>query len=89
MEMVLNDPSFIRAAVMDLSGQVVASSELGVRTRFDHVPVILREIVAGKSYVSQVEFADDHTPYTTFAYRIRRMGRPVAVLVVDVRMVSL
>ncbi|MCX5701620.1 MAG: ATP-binding protein [Candidatus Omnitrophica bacterium] len=86
VELVLNQPIFMRAATVDLSGEEIASSELGKAFVWDIPKEALEEIEGGKVYISEVKILDNHTPFVTMAVPINKMGRRVATLIAEVNL---
>ena len=86
VELVLNQPIFMRAASLDLSGEELASSELGRQFSWDYPKEALEGVMRGETYVSRVKLLDNHTPFVTTAVPIRKMGKTVAALIADVNL---
>lgn len=86
VELVLNQPVFMRAATVDLSGEEIASSELGKAFVWGIPKETLEKIEEGKVYISGVKILDNHTPFVTMAVPINKMGRRVATLIAEVNL---
>ncbi len=86
VELVLNQPIFIRASSVDLSGQEIASSELGRGLSWDYPKEALEGIGSGKTYLSGVKFLDNHTPFVTMAVPIKKLGKIIGALIIDVNL---
>ncbi|MCG8431251.1 MAG: ATP-binding protein [Candidatus Omnitrophica bacterium] len=85
VELVLNQPVFIRAASFNESSELIASSELGRGIKWD-LPEEAGEVNSGRIQVSKVHFLDNHTPFVTMAVPIRKIGRIVGGLVADINL---
>jgi signal transduction histidine kinase len=86
VELVLNQPIFMHASTVDLSGKEIASSELGRELSWDYPKEALEGIENGKAYISGVKFLDNHTPFVTMAVPIKKMGRIIGALIADVNL---
>jgi len=86
VELVLNQPVFMRASCVDLSANVLASSELGRGLKWDYPEDALEAIKSRKSYISAVKILDNHTPYLTMAVPVKKAGKTVAALIADVNL---
>jgi signal transduction histidine kinase len=84
VELVLNQPLFLRASISDLSGKLVATSELGDVYNHGYSKDMLGNILRGETYISGVELLDKHTPCLTMAVPLKREGRTSGVLCADV-----
>jgi len=86
VELVLNQPIFIRASCIDLSGRVTASSELGRGLSWDYPKEALSKARESKTYISKVKILDSHIPYVTMAVPIKKMGKSIGALIADVNL---
>ena len=86
VELALNQPVFMRASCVDLSANVLASSELGRGLKWDYPEDALEAIKSRKSYISAVKILDNHTPYLTMAVPVKKAGKTVAALIADVNL---
>ncbi|MDD5194559.1 MAG: ATP-binding protein [Candidatus Omnitrophica bacterium] len=86
VELVLNQPIFIRASSLDLSGEELASSELGRRERWDYPKEAFEYAMRRKNYISKVKILDNHTPFVTMAVPIKKQGKIVGTLIADVNL---
>jgi signal transduction histidine kinase len=86
VELVLEQPIFMRAASVDLSGNELASSEIGRGLSWDYPKEALEGAMKGKTYISVVKFLDNHTPFVTMAVPIKKMGKMTAALIADVNL---
>lgn len=86
VELVLNQPIFIRASSVDLSGEEIASSELGRGLNWDYPKEAWEGTMKGGTYISSVKLLDNHTPFVTMAVPIKKMGKIVGVLIADVNL---
>ena len=86
VEIVLNQPIFIRVVSVDLSGNEVASSELGRGLSWDYPREALAGVWKNKSYISEVKFLGNHTPLVTIAVPIKKMGKLTGALIADVNL---
>lgn len=86
VELVLNQPIFLRAACVDLSGEILASSELGRGLKWQYPAPTLESITKGNTYLSEVKILDNYTPYMTMAVPLKKMGKVVAVLMADINL---
>ena len=84
VELVLDQPVFIRVVSVDLKGRPLASSELGRGMAWQYPQEILPGALSEKIYISEIKMLDNHTPYVTMAAPIRKMGRVVGALIADV-----
>jgi len=86
VELVLGQPVLMRAVSGDLSGNQIASSELGRGLNWDYPKEALESVIRGENYISAVKFLDNHTPFVTMAVPIKKMGRTIGILVSDVNL---
>jgi len=86
VELVLNQPIFMRVSSVDTSGQEMASSELGRSLSWNYPRDALKGVETGKTYISEVKILDNHIPYVTMAVPVKKMGKIVGVLVSDVNL---
>ena len=83
---LLNHPVFIRAASVDLSGNVLATSELGMVSVRSYPKEALEAVIKKRAYTSGVKFLDNHTPFLTMAVPITKMYKPTGALIADVNL---
>ncbi len=86
VELVLNQPVFMRVCSIDVSGKLIASSELGKEIPESYIQEVLAETKSGQRYLSRVKFLDNHTPYQTMGLQIKDMETIVGVLIADVNL---
>jgi signal transduction histidine kinase len=84
VELVLNQPIFLRAVSVDSSGNELATSELGRESAWAYPAPALDSALKGRDYISKVGVLDNHIPYVTMAVPVRKMGKPVAALIAEV-----
>ncbi len=83
VELILNQPLFIRASSVDLSGRELASSELGRGLTWQYPQEALNRIRQRRNYISPVKFMDNATPFVTIAIPIKRLGKINGMLIAD------
>lgn len=86
VELVLNQPIFMHVVSVDLSGNVLASSEPARGLRWDYPKEALEEVIKSKTYTSRVKFLNNHTPFTTLAVSIKQMGKTTGALIAEVNL---
>jgi len=86
VELVLEQPIFMRAVSVDLSGNTLASSELGRGLSWNYPQEALEGTVKGRTYISKVKLLDNHTPFVTLAVPIKKMGKIVGALIAEVNL---
>ncbi|MFH1594124.1 MAG: ATP-binding protein [Candidatus Omnitrophota bacterium] len=86
VELILNQPIFMRVSTSDLLGKEIATSELGRETKRVYPEHILREIRNKKRYISSVKILDNHTPYITMAVPIKKIEKTRGMLIADVNL---
>ncbi len=86
VELVLNQPIFMRAVSVDLLGNELAGSELGRGQRWDYPKEALEEAIKRGTYASRVKLLDNHTPFLTIAVPIKKMGKTTGALIGDVNL---
>ena len=86
VELVLNQPIFLRASSVDLSGEELANSELRRGLNWDYPKEAFEGVIGGKVYISGVKFLDNHTPFVTMAVPIKKMGKTIGALIADVNL---
>jgi signal transduction histidine kinase len=84
VELVLNQPIFMRAVSVDSSGNELVSSELGRDSAWDYPREALESALRNKAYLSKVKVLDNHIPFVTMAVPIKKMGKPIAALIAEV-----
>ena len=86
VELVLEQPIFMRAVSVDLSGNALASSELGRGLSWDYPQEALEGAMKGRTYTSAVKLLDNHTPFITMAVPIKKMGKVAGALIAEVNL---
>lgn len=86
VELALNQPTFMQISSLDLSGRLIASSELGKQQDVVYPEEIRQDVSADKTYISQVKIFHNHTPYLTMAVPIKKMGKVTGILIADVNL---
>lgn len=86
VEIVLNQPIFIRVVSVDLAGNETASSELGRGLSWDYSREALEGVLKNKSYISEVQFLGNRTPFVSMAVPIKKMGKLIGALIADVNL---
>ena len=86
VELILNQPAFMHSVSVDLSGQVLASSELGRGLSWDYPKEAFEGVLIGKTYISDINFLDNHTPFVTMAVPVNKMNKTVGALIADVNL---
>ena len=83
VELVLDQPIFMRAVSVDLAGRLIAGSELGRELEWEYPKDVLEKIQKGKNYISEVKMLDNHTPYVTMVVPLKKLGKTVGILIAD------
>ena len=86
VELVLQQPIFMRATSVGFSGNELASSEIGRGLSWDYPREAWEGAMRGETYISAVKLLDNHTPFVTMAVPIKKMGRTIGVLISDVNL---
>ncbi len=86
VELVLNQPIFMRASTLDLSGKEIAASDLGAQRKENYSESVLKTVKKGETYISEVKILKNHIPYLTMAVPIKKKGRIVGTLTADVNL---
>lgn len=86
VELALNQPIFIRVFSLDLSGKLIASSDLGGTLDLDSDKAAVREVPENNVYISAVRFQDNHTPYLTMAVPVKMRDKISGILMADVNL---
>lgn len=86
VELVLNQPIFMRAVSVDLEGNIIASSELGRGLKWEYPPEALLKTRERKTYISEVKILNNNIPYVTMAVPIKKMSQVIGVLIADVNL---
>lgn len=86
VELVLNQPIFRKISSLDLSGKLIASSDLGGILDWDDNKDAIQQILKDKTYISKVKFQDNHTPYLTMAVTVKTRDKISGILMADVNL---
>ncbi len=86
VELALDQPVFIRIAAVDLSGKLIASSELDQGLVRQYPDEALNAARQQKTYFSRIQLLDNSMPYITIAVPVKRLGEIAQVLIADVDM---
>ncbi|MDD4940102.1 MAG: sensor histidine kinase [Candidatus Omnitrophica bacterium] len=86
VELVLDNPDFIRAMSVDSSGTALAGSDLGRENPRGYPKEAFEAAIRGKAYISGVNFLDNHTPLVTMAVPVKKTGKVIAALIADVNL---
>ncbi len=86
VELALNQPIFMRASFFDLSGKVIASSELGKVIAINNDESSMRQALKGKTYISEVKFNDNRIPYLVMMVPVKVKGKANGVLAADINL---
>lgn len=84
--LALNQPIFMRASFFDLSGKVIASSELGKGSAINNDESAMRQALKGKTYISEVKFNDNRIPYLVMMVPVKVKGKANGVLAADINL---
>ena len=88
--LTLEHPAFIRASSFELSGKMIATSDLGKSFVLNYPDNIIRLPLEGKTYISEVKFQDsDHLPYLAMSLPIKENGKVTGLLAADVNLRSM
>ncbi|MFA5100335.1 MAG: hypothetical protein WC547_05590, partial [Candidatus Omnitrophota bacterium] len=89
VEMVLDQPIFMRAASIDKTGGLIASSELGGGAPWQGLDDAVKKINSGTVYISGIRTYDNRIPYMTMAVPIKKLGQVMGGLILDVNVKGL
>ncbi len=85
VELVLNQPVFLRAVSVNIKGEPWAGSEMGRPLPEPYPQGVLSTALRDGAFVSEMKIIqDERTPYVTMATPIKKAGRAVGYLVGDV-----
>ena len=84
VELALNEGVFGRLSSVGADGKEIATSELGTTLRDFSSDETFKPAIAGTSYVSDVYYHSDHTPYVKMSVPVRQYGKVVGALVAEV-----
>ncbi|MFH2138988.1 MAG: ATP-binding protein [Candidatus Omnitrophota bacterium] len=86
VELVLNQPEFMRVISVDDSGKIIAGSDMGNDLNKAYPQKALLYTQKNQTYLSKVKFLDNHTPYMTIAVPVKTMGKVRRALIADVNL---
>ncbi|MFH1783230.1 MAG: cache domain-containing protein, partial [Candidatus Omnitrophota bacterium] len=86
VDLVLNQPIFMRIASFDLKGEELSNSELGRKLDWFYLEEAMEKIKKGENYTSKVTILDNHIPYINMAVPIRKMGKIIGGLIADINL---
>ncbi|MCK9603736.1 MAG: ATP-binding protein [Candidatus Omnitrophica bacterium] len=86
VELALNQPVFMRVFSLDLSGNLIASSDLGGAPGASYDKDAIPQVLNDKIYISRVSFQDNHTPYLTIAVPVKKRDKTSAILMADINL---
>ncbi len=84
--LALNQPIFMKASFFDLSGKVIASSELGKGLAINNDESAMRQALKGKTYISEVKFNNNRIPYLVMAVPVKVKGKVNGILAADINL---
>jgi signal transduction histidine kinase len=86
VQLALEDPIYQRISSVDLSGQEIATSELGTSLYNRSPEIAFRSALGGKDYISEVRISDGHLPFMTLAIPIKERGRLTGILMAELNL---
>lgn len=86
VELALEQPVIMRAAVVDTAGRTLASSELGRNLSWDAPEAAVSAILRQPFYISEVRVQENRIPYVTMSVPLKKSGRIIGVVVADVNL---
>jgi len=84
VELALNQPIFMQVLSIDLSGKVIANSELGKNLAFYSDKNVIEQIQEGRNYLSELKFQNGQIPYLTMAVPLKVKGKINGALAANV-----
>jgi signal transduction histidine kinase len=84
VELALNQPIFRRISLLDLSGKVIAASNLGEENIWHLTQEAKNEIFKGKAFISNARFENNQAPYLTYAVSVTELGKISGILIAEV-----
>lgn len=89
VELALNQPVFMRAAVFGLDGNLIAGSELTRGLPWQFSPPDVETVLKNGTFSSVVSFNEENRPYITVGVPLKKLGKVQAALVADVSLESI
>lgn len=86
VELVLDEPMIMRAAVVDTAGRMLASSELGRNLSWEPPETAVSSIPRQPFYISPVHVRENQIPYVTMSVPLKKSGRIMGAVVADVNL---
>lgn len=86
VELALNQPVLMRVSLFDLSGKLIAGSDLGANQTWNYDKQAIELIRKGKTYFSEVKFKNDRTPYLAAIVPVRVKGVINSALAADINL---
>ncbi len=86
VELVLNQPIFLRVVSVNIKGEPWAGSEMGKPLPEPYPQEILSTALREGAFVSEMKMQDDRTPYVIMVTPIKKVGRAVGYLIGDVNL---
>lgn len=86
VELALNQPILMSVSHFDLSGNIIATSDLGAGRALTYEKKASRLISRGKSYFSDVKFRNDGTPYLSVIVPVKVKGLIKSALSADINL---
>jgi len=86
VELILDQPIFMKASTIDLSGEELTSSELGREGKRSYSREVVEGVESGMICMSEVKILDNPTPFVIMAVPIKKMGTIVGALIGDVNL---
>ena len=86
VELVLEQPIFMRISSLDLSGKEIASSDLGRQSPLNYSKQVLDIVKEGNTYISKVKILNNHIPYITMAVPVKKRREVVGIIAADINL---
>lgn len=86
VELVLEQPIFMRVSSLDLSGREIATSDLGRQSPLNYSKQVLDIVKEDNTYISKVKILNNHIPYLTMAVPVKKRREVVGILAADINL---
>ena len=86
VELVLEQPIFMRVSSLDLSGKEIATSDLGRKFPLNYSKQVLDVVRENNTYISKVKILNNHIPYLTMAVPVKRKREVTGIVVADINL---
>jgi signal transduction histidine kinase len=88
--LTLEHPAFIRVSSFELSGKMIATSDLGKSFVLNYPDNIIRLPLEGKTYISEIKFRDlDNLPYIAISLPVQENGKVTGILAAELNLRSM